>query len=76
MNNADDHHKTVYWIRACCILHNLLTEDYYNPEWDADSGEESEEEEPATQRVIASDENSKREFVKQLVLETIHNEEK
>ena len=43
IENSDDHARCVYWFRACVALHNLLLEDYYDPDWDS-SGSESETE--------------------------------
>ncbi|GAU89502.1 hypothetical protein RvY_02047 [Ramazzottius varieornatus] len=70
----------VYWIRACCILHNLLTQDCYNPGLKDGSEKKNKTQE---QKIIQlpkefrnrrkqekeTEGNKKSEFVKQVVLE-------
>ncbi|GAU91422.1 hypothetical protein RvY_03680 [Ramazzottius varieornatus] len=68
LNTAEDHRKIVYWIRACCVLHNLLTSDYYNPEWDDSSEDESasaeEKHHRATKEIFMAEGGQKRELLK------------
>ena len=33
IKDKKDHALAVYWIRACCVLHNLLHDDEYKKSW-------------------------------------------
>lgn len=33
IGSKNDHARAVFWMRACCVLQNILIEDLYNPEW-------------------------------------------
>ena len=33
IKNKADHAFAVYWVKACCVLHNLLQEDEYDESW-------------------------------------------
>jgi len=33
ISTAKDHARAVLWIRACCVLHNILLEDFYDDAW-------------------------------------------
>ncbi|GAV05590.1 hypothetical protein RvY_15694 [Ramazzottius varieornatus] len=62
----------VYWIRVCCILHNLLDKDRYDEEWTEEeaNAEENEDDELAINPQADSCQigRMKREAVKQSVL--------
>lgn len=66
IGNKKDHAWAVYWIRACCVLHNLLQNDEYDESW-----LEPDEDEPLGRFVVPESSErgqKKREALKRIVL--------
>ncbi|GAV10089.1 hypothetical protein RvY_19659 [Ramazzottius varieornatus] len=69
IKNKKDHEFAVYWIRTCCMLHNMLLDDEYDEEWTVeDDGDDGPIPNPNQQAVATERGSTKRERIKQYVL--------
>ncbi|GAU99995.1 hypothetical protein RvY_10919 [Ramazzottius varieornatus] len=69
IKNKKDHEFAVYWIRTCCMLHNMLLDDEYDEEWTVeDDGDDGLIPNPNQQAVATERGSTKRERIKQYVL--------
>ena len=68
IRNERDHAWIVYWIRACCVLHNLLHDDEYDEEWTVREEDTEEPAGPRTQSESSERGRKKREELKRIVL--------
>ena len=67
IGSSEDHAKVAINFEVCCILHNLLVNDYYDQNW---TEEEDEHFEKRGETAAEADGKQRRESLKEFVLRT------
>ena len=69
IRNKNDHALAVYWIRACCVLHNLLQTDDYEESWTVPPEKKNHPRSGGEQSAASIKGRAKREMIERVIFE-------